>query len=148
MAKIRIEEVFKALPTIEDLDRPQAMIEQWGTSQHLARTCKMTIPNVTINLAKLKTEGRAHVHAWVNECRAPQWVRGPGENALRPTSDEDEIRERKRLRAALQREQERADKPPKEVGAARASTHDTIERARQKPRDPFAALFDPAPVQS
>jgi hypothetical protein len=148
MKKIRIEEVFDALPTIEDLDKPQAMIEKWGTSPHLSKVCRMTGPNVVANLAKLKKADRAHVHAWASGAQAPVWVKGAGENAPRPSAPADELRQRARERVVKSREKKREEKAQKESARATTSTNPTIERARQQKRDPFASLYDPVPGQS
>jgi hypothetical protein len=141
MTKRRIEEVYRALPTIEDLDRPQARVELWGTTEHLSIVVRMTRSNVTQNLIKLKNDDRAHVHAWTPDSKAAIWAQGPGVNARRPVTDAEELKRRSRERVKMLREQQRLEGVVKvETISARATTQATIHRAKAKPCNWFAAL--------
>lgn len=143
MPRIRKEEIYEALPEVADLDKPQAMLEQWGTSMHLSRVCRMVKSNVIGNLARLFSEGRAHVHDWASNGQAPVWVKGKGENKPRPLLAPDErIR---RTQASRERHKQRKAAGTVELhtpGQGVRHTAATIERAKAAPRSWISALTD------
>lgn len=149
MPRIRKEEVFEALPEVADLDRLQAQIEQWGTTTHLSKVCRMVKSNVIANLVRLQREGRAHVHAWESSGPAPIWVRGAGESAPRPhVTEESRLRLRREHDRRYQERKKAGKVPDQQPGRAILRTIATIERAREAPKSWFSALEDAAGEQA
>lgn len=141
MPRIRIEEVFRALPEVADLDKPLAKAEQWGTARQLSKVCKISKPGVIKHLAQLAADGRTHIADWAPGLQAPIWVKGPGENAPRKERVPDPDRDKQR--AAVKRAQQMSKHREAQAGQGRAISCATIERAIEAgPRSPFADLFD------
>lgn len=138
------EEVYAWLPRAEDIAPGKVFGKGEGSAQKMSAMIGIGVKAALNNLNRLKAENRAHIHAWTqSSCPAPVWVKGPGEDApkavpmTRPEllkRQVDARRERRASEASM----------AQEVGTAVERTARTIERARQQPCDPFAALFDPA----
>lgn len=117
------------------------MLEQWGTSMHLMKVCRMSKSAVVNNLAKLYSDKRAHIADWNGSGQAPIWVKGPGENAPKRTATLDAKTEKHRK--AVKASREMAKHYEAQIGRGREVSCNTIEKARTAgPRSPFAHLFD------
>lgn len=134
MTKSRIEDVFKALRTLEfeQACAPHSLHD--GTVKRIVREINLSDPNVRKQLHKLHSQGRSHIAMWTEQhpvafSRAPIWVAGPGEHVPEPKGSADRRREGDVARARDRRQQERRDE-----GAQRRATYQFIERLKQQPQ--------------
>lgn len=141
MQKTRIEEVYKALRTVEE-ESSRRHGKGDGTAERLGNEIGIGGNNVRNNLRKLKAQGRAHILCWTDYyIHAPVWVKGAGEDAPKPPP----LTKEEYLQRHLDLQRERRQKAREEAGGRTkkeraASLEQHIEQARIKPQSWFSAL--------